>query len=74
MRATYVNMVDRYQLFAGEPMLDTSDGVLIIQYPDGTTRTINWQYVIDFYYMTDEEYADFLQQIEEEQEEEDEEE
>ncbi|QGJ88327.1 hypothetical protein SEA_DREAMTEAM1_47 [Mycobacterium phage DreamTeam1] len=72
-RATYVNMIDRYQLFAGEPMLDTSDGVLIIQYHDGTSRTINWQHVIDFYYMTDDEYADFLQQIEEEQEEEDEE-
>ncbi|QFG11560.1 hypothetical protein PBI_BOGOSYJAY_47 [Mycobacterium phage BogosyJay] len=68
-RATYVNMVDRFQLFAGEPMLDTSEGVLVIQYADGTSRTINWDYVIDFYYMTEEEYADTLRQIAEQQEE-----
>ncbi|QFG12547.1 hypothetical protein PBI_TOAKA_47 [Mycobacterium phage Toaka] len=64
-RATYVNFVDRFQLFAGEPMLDTSDGVLVIQYPDGTSRTLNWDFVIDFYYMTEEEYADTIRQFEE---------
>ncbi|QBJ04848.1 hypothetical protein SEA_ELEPHANTOON_47 [Mycobacterium phage Elephantoon] len=67
-RATYVNMVDRFQLFAGEPMLDTSEGVLVIQYADGTSRTINWDFVIDYYYMTEDEYADMLQQIEKESE------
>ncbi|QGH78049.1 hypothetical protein SEA_LONEWOLF_48 [Mycobacterium phage LoneWolf] len=64
-RATYVNFVDRHQLFAGEPMLDTSEGVLVIQYADGTSRTINWDFVIDYYYMSEEEYADVLQQMEE---------
>ncbi|ALA07859.1 hypothetical protein SEA_EXPLOSIONERVOSA_48 [Mycobacterium phage ExplosioNervosa] len=67
MRATYVNFVDRHQLFAGEPMLDTSEGVLIIQYADGTSRTLNWDFVIDFYYMTDEEYADAVRHIEEQE-------
>ncbi|QGH80607.1 hypothetical protein SEA_RAHALELUJAH_47 [Mycobacterium phage Rahalelujah] len=71
-RATYVNFVDRFQLFAGEPMLDTSDGVLIIQYPDGTNRVLNWDFVIDYYYMSEEEYADVLRQTQEESEEEDE--
>ncbi|WKW87262.1 hypothetical protein SEA_CHARGERPOWER_47 [Mycobacterium phage Chargerpower] len=55
-RATQINMTDRWLVIAGEPMLDTSEGVLIIQYDDGTSRTINWDKVIDFYYMTEEEY------------------
>ncbi|QFG08628.1 hypothetical protein PBI_VANISOA_47 [Mycobacterium phage Vanisoa] len=61
-RATYVNFVDRVQFFAGEPMLDTSEGVLVIQYPDGSSRTLNWDFVIDFYYMSEEETADAIQQ------------
>lgn len=44
-------------------MLDPSEGVLLIQYADGTARTLNWDFVIDFYYMTEEEYANFLQQL-----------
>ncbi|QBJ01133.1 hypothetical protein PBI_ARISSANAE_47 [Mycobacterium phage Arissanae] len=70
-RATCVNFVDRVQVFAGEPMLDTSDGVLIIQYPDGTARTLNWDFVIDFYYMTADEYADMARHAQEKSEEDD---
>ncbi|QBP31066.1 hypothetical protein SEA_REFUGE_47 [Mycobacterium phage Refuge] len=56
-RATVVNMEDRFMVLHGEPMLDTDEGVLVIQYPDGTSRMINWDKVFDFYYMTAEETA-----------------
>ncbi|ARQ94592.1 hypothetical protein SEA_JOURNEY13_42 [Mycobacterium phage Journey13] len=56
-RATAINMEDRTIICAGEPMLDTDEGVLIIQFEDGTNRIFNWNYVIDYYYMTEDEYA-----------------
>lgn len=56
-RATVVNLEDRQWVLAGEPILDTDEGVLIIQFADGTSRTFNWDFVIDFYYMTEEETA-----------------
>ncbi|EKF23053.1 putative gp50 [Mycolicibacterium hassiacum DSM 44199] len=57
-RATAINMTeDRFIICAGEPMLDTDEGVLIIQFEDGTNRIFNWDYVIDYYYMTEDEYA-----------------
>ncbi|BBC44175.1 hypothetical protein H3V53_29185 [Paraburkholderia bengalensis] len=43
----------------GEPILDTQEGVLIIAFEDGTSRTINWDFVLDFYYMTAEETERF---------------
>ncbi|ABE67369.1 hypothetical protein PBI_CHE12_50 [Mycobacterium phage Che12] len=59
-RATLINMEDRFVVVAGEPMLDTDEGVLIIQFDDGTSRTFNWDYVIDYYYyMTADEYEQF---------------
>ncbi|BBC43607.1 hypothetical protein PBI_VC3_51 [Mycobacterium phage VC3] len=55
-RATVVNLANgRYQVLAGEPIVDTQEGVLIIAFEDGTSHTFNWRYVIDFYYMTAEE-------------------
>lgn len=54
-RATAINLEDRYVIVSGEPMLDTDEGVLIIQFDDGTSRVFNWDYVIDYYYMTEEE-------------------
>ncbi|AXH46788.1 hypothetical protein SEA_ACOLYTE_44 [Mycobacterium phage Acolyte] len=61
-RATVVNLEDRYHIIAGEPILDTQEGVLIIAFDNGTSRTFNWDKVIDFYYMTEEEYDQFRQE------------
>lgn len=55
-RATVINLEERYLVVAGEPILDTQEGVLIIAFEDGTSRTFNWEHVIDFYYMTEDEY------------------
>lgn len=55
-RATAINLVDKYILVSGEPILDTEEGVLIIAFDDGTSRTFNWDYVLDFYYMSEDEF------------------
>ena len=60
MRATVVNLQEKYVVVSGEPILDVDEGVLIIAFSDGTSRTFNWDHVIDFYYMTEEEFAFFL--------------
>lgn len=60
-----VNLRDRRVLIGGEPILDTDEGVLIIAFPDGTSRTFNFDHVIDFYYMTDHEYAELMGEEEE---------
>ena len=65
MRATVVNTKDSYVIVSGEPILDTDEGVLIIAFSDGTSRTFNWNYVIDFYYMTETEYMHLLKEEEE---------
>lgn len=54
-RATIINTKDSYTVVTGEPILDTQEGVLIIAFEDGTSRTFNWDHVIDFYYMTEDE-------------------
>lgn len=59
-RATIINLEDSYVILKGEPILDTQEGVLIIAFDDGTSRTFNWDYVMDFYCMTEEEYQDLL--------------
>lgn len=59
-RATIVNLVDRYVIISGEPILDTDEGVLIIAFPDNTSRTFNWAHVIDFYYMSESEYENMF--------------
>lgn len=56
IRATVVNLVDRYVLVAGDPILDTQEGVLIIAFQDGTSRTFNWDHVIDYYHLTEDEF------------------
>ncbi|QDF18442.1 hypothetical protein SEA_RACHALY_47 [Mycobacterium Phage Rachaly] len=40
-RATVVNLEDRFHVMAGEPILDTTEGVLIVAFDDGTSRTFN---------------------------------
>ena len=57
-RATLINLEDRYVVVTGEPILDTEEGVLIIAFEDGTSRTFNWAHVIDFYYMSEQEFID----------------
>lgn len=59
-RATIINLVDRYVILSGEPILDTEEGVLIIAFHDGTSRTFNWDHVIDFYYMNESEYQNMF--------------
>lgn len=66
MRATVVNLKDSYIVVAGDPILDTEEGVLIIAFEDGTSRTFNWDHVIDFYYMTESEYLNLMSEEEEE--------
>lgn len=62
-RATVVNMVEgNCVIVAGEPILDTSDGVLIVAFDDGTSRVFNWDHVMDYYYMTPDEYEYLRQQ------------
>ncbi|CAA79423.1 Hypothetical Protein PBI_L5_47 [Fromanvirus L5] len=59
-RATAVTLEDRFHVVAGEPILDTQEGVLIIAFDDGTSRTFNWDKVVDYYYyMTEDEYEQF---------------
>ena len=56
-RATVINKsTGESQVLMGEPMLDTDEGVLVIQFVDGTSRVFNWEYVTDFYYMTEDEF------------------
>lgn len=55
MRATVINTKDSYLVIPGEPILDTDEGVLIIAFEDGTSRTFNWDHVLDFYYMSEDE-------------------
>jgi len=59
-RATVINLESRYLVVSGEPILDTQEGVLIIAFSDGTSRTFNWDHVIDYYYMNEEETACYL--------------
>lgn len=66
MRATVVNLRDKYIVVSGEPILDTDEGVLIIAFSDGTSRTFNWDHVRDYYYMTDEEFDQYFGESEEE--------
>lgn len=66
MRATMVNLKDRRVLIGGEPILDTREGILIIAFKDGTSRTFNFDHVIDFYYMTDDEYTELMGDVYEE--------
>ena len=56
MKATLVELTDHAHLLAGEPILDTSEGVLIVAFDDGTSRTFNWDHVLSFYQLTEEEY------------------
>ncbi len=57
-RATIVHLDANptHAILAGDPILDTKEGVLIIAFDDGTSRVYNWDYVIDYYTMTEAEY------------------
>ena len=56
-RGTVVNLRDSYIIVGGEPILDTQEGVLIIAFDDGTSRVFNFDHVIDYYYMSEEEFT-----------------
>lgn len=60
MRATLINLVESFVVVTGEPILDTNEGVLIIAFEDGTSRTFNWDHVVDYYYMTETELAKLI--------------
>lgn len=59
-RATAVGLEFERIIVLGEPILDTHEGVLIIAFDDGTSRTFNWDKVTDYYYLTAEETARFV--------------
>lgn len=59
-RATVVNLKDSWLMLKGQPILDTQEGVLIIAFEDGTSRTFNWDFVVDYYCMTEDEYEDLM--------------
>lgn len=61
-RATVVTLDDRMVVMAGEPILDTQEGVLILAFDDGTSRTFNWDKVVDFYHMNEEETQRWLEE------------
>ncbi len=63
-RATQVELEDGSLFLAGEPILDTTEGVLIIAFDDGTSRTFNWDKVISFYQLTEEEYQTLREEVE----------
>ena len=44
-----------------DPILDSSEGTLTMQFEDGTSRIYNWDYVVSYYHMTVEETRDWLQ-------------
>ncbi|QCG76901.1 hypothetical protein SEA_XIANYUE_47 [Mycobacterium phage XianYue] len=53
---------DRMVVMAEEPILDTQEGVLILAFDDGTSRTFNWDKVVDFYHMNEEETQRWLEE------------
>jgi len=61
-RATAIRIEDRYVVLVGEPILDTEEGVLIVQFRDGTSRVFNWDKVSDFYHMLEDEYEAWFMQ------------
>lgn len=61
-RATVVTLDDRMVVMAEEPILDTQEGVLILAFDDGTSRTFNWDKVVDFYHMNEEETQRWLEE------------
>ncbi|AMB18538.1 hypothetical protein NASIATALIE_48 [Mycobacterium phage NaSiaTalie] len=62
-RATLINLEDRFHVIAGEPVLDTQEGTLTVIHDDLTARVFNWDKVIDFYHMTEDEYQDTLEDL-----------
>lgn len=59
-RATAIHTSHRYVVLVGDPILDTQEGVLIVQFADGTSRIFNWDKIEDFYHMTEEEHENWL--------------
>ena len=53
---------DQRIVLAGEPMLDADEGVLIISFEDGTSRVFNWDYIADYYYLTEGEYERLMEE------------
>ncbi|AWY03863.1 hypothetical protein SEA_NEDARYA_46 [Gordonia phage Nedarya] len=52
--AVAVNTVDgRFLIHRGEPLLDANDGTLTIVLIDGTSRTFNFDYVVDYTTLTE---------------------
>lgn len=69
MRATVINMRGKNVIVNGDPILDTDEGVLIIAFEDGTSRVFNWDYVTDYYHMTEEEFQFINDELEDEDDE-----
>ncbi|AKF14217.1 hypothetical protein SEA_LUCHADOR_53 [Mycobacterium phage Luchador] len=65
-RATHVSLANgSFQVIAGEPLLDHDKGLLLVLFDDGTSRTFNWDFVVDYYYMTEDEFDDYRREASE---------
>lgn len=63
-RGVVINRSDGSQiLLGGEPLLDAAEKVLVVAFKDGSSRTFNWDYVVDFYYFTEQEYRELMEGI-----------
>ncbi|EHB47648.1 hypothetical protein MycrhDRAFT_5774 [Mycolicibacterium rhodesiae JS60] len=56
-RATLLTLDNGMQLvYAAEPILDKREGVLVLAFDDGSSRNYNWDKVLEFYHLSEEEY------------------
>lgn len=62
-RATHVELEDRFHVLAGEPVLDPQEGTLTLIFEDLTSRVFNWDKVVSFYQMTEDEYQAFREEM-----------
>jgi hypothetical protein len=52
------------RMIKGEPMFDSDEGVLVVMYDNGTKRVFNWEYVVEYTELNEEELADWQQERE----------
>ncbi|AXH48819.1 hypothetical protein SEA_STEAMY_44 [Mycobacterium phage Steamy] len=50
------------RMIKAEPLLDAPEGILVLLYENGTKRVFNWDFVVDYTELDEEEYADWRQE------------
>ncbi|WRQ08650.1 hypothetical protein JDBV06_00095 [Mycobacterium phage miche] len=61
-RATVITTERGRTTLAGEPVLDTQEGTLTVIFEDLTARIFNWDKVVEYYYMSEEETQQWLEE------------